>query len=69
MNLHKVTFILLIIGGLNWGLQAFGYGIGSYLSDNISRVIYLLVAASAVYEIFSHKSLCKNCAPKEGAAQ
>lgn len=62
-NLHKITFILLIIGGLNWGLEAFDYGIGNYLSSNVATIIYILVGISALYEIFSHKSLCRNCSP------
>lgn len=63
MNLHKVAFVLLVIGGLNWGLEAFNYGIGNYLPSSASMVIYLLVAASAVYEVLNHKKTCRNCAP------
>ena len=62
MSIHKVAFILLVVGGLNWGLEAFGYGIGSYLPSSVSMVIYLLVAASAVYEVLNHKKNCKECA-------
>ncbi|OHA88574.1 MAG: hypothetical protein A3C70_01215 [Candidatus Zambryskibacteria bacterium RIFCSPHIGHO2_02_FULL_43_14] len=62
MNIHKVTFILLIIGGLNWGLEAFDFGLGSYLPSGLAMVVYILVGLSAVYEIFSHKKLCRNCA-------
>jgi len=68
MNIHKVTFILLIIGGLNWGLEAFNYGVGNYLPDTVSMIIYLLVATSAIYEIYAHKKLCRDCAPQEPAA-
>ena len=60
-GLHKITFILLIIGGLNWGLEAFGYGVGSFLPDMVSKAIYLLVCISALVEIFSHKDNCKTC--------
>lgn len=67
MKLHKITFVLLIIGGLNWGLHVFGYGIGEYLSANVANVIYILVALSAIAEIFGHKKLCRNCAPQGGA--
>lgn len=59
--MHKVTFILLVIGGLNWGLEVFGYGIGNYLPATASMVVYVLVALSALYEVFSHKGLCRQC--------
>ena len=64
--LHKVTFILLIVGGLNWGLEALGYGLGNYLPSSLMMIVYILVGLSAIYEIFSHKGYCRNCAP--GAA-
>ena len=63
-GLHKVTFILLIIGGLNWGLEVFGYGVGMFLPMGIANAIYILVAISAIIEIFSHKSMCKECEVK-----
>ncbi|MEX2013356.1 MAG: DUF378 domain-containing protein [Parcubacteria group bacterium] len=66
MQIHKVTFLLLIIGGLNWGLEAFGYGIGNYVPSGLAMTVYVLVALSALYEIFSHKGLCRNCAPQGG---
>lgn len=61
MNIHKITFILLVIGGLNWGLTAVGYGIGNYLPENLAMIVYGLVGISALYEIFTHKKLCRNC--------
>ncbi len=61
MKLHKVTFILLLVGGLNWGLEVLGYGVGNYLPANVTTLVYVLVALSALYEIFSHKGLCKQC--------
>ena len=64
MNIHKVTFILLVIGGLNWGLEALGFGIGSYLPSGLAMTVYILVALSALYEIFAHKKLCRNCNPQ-----
>jgi len=64
MKIHKITFILLIIGGLNWGLEALDFGIGSYLPSGLTMTIYILIGLSAIYEIFSHKSLCRNCNPQ-----
>ena len=60
-KLHGLTFLLLVIGGLNWGLEFFGWGIGSFLPSGVASVIYLLVGLSALYEIFTHKSNCKCC--------
>ena len=59
--MHKIAFILLIIGGLNWGLEAFGYGLGNYLPAGLMMVVYILVGLSALYEVFTHKGMCKAC--------
>jgi uncharacterized membrane protein YuzA (DUF378 family) len=59
--LHKITFALLIIGGLNWGLEAFGAGVGRILPEWLSMLIYILVGVSALVEIFTHKANCKCC--------
>jgi len=60
-----VTFLLLAIGGLNWGLQgAFGWEIGQLfggMGAGVSRLIYVLVGLSAVYEIAIHKKACRFC--------
>jgi len=64
-KLHIVTFILVIVGGLNWLLLGlFGWEIGSLfggMDAMISRVIYLLVGLSAIYELATHKSRCREC--------
>jgi uncharacterized membrane protein YuzA (DUF378 family) len=62
MKLHTIAFILLIIGGLNWLLEAFGYGIGNYIPAGVAMVIYVLVGLSAIYEAVTHKSNCRHCA-------
>ena len=69
-SLHGVTFILVIIGGLNWGLVA----LGSYLGGNwnvvnlilgswsgVENLVYLLVGISAVILLVSHKKDCRMC--------
>ena len=67
MGIHTVTFILLVIGGLNWLLLGlFGWDLGVLFGGQmelISRVIYVLVGVSAVYEIFTHKTNCRACTP------
>ena len=65
-KLHMVTFILLVIGGLNWGLYALtGKDISAWLPGGMSGttawVVYLLVGLSAVYELVAHKKNCKAC--------
>lgn len=63
--LHKITFALLVVGGLNWLLVAFaGWGIGNYLGDMGAKILYVLVGVSAVYEIFTHMARCKGCVKK-----
>lgn len=64
-GIHSVTWILLIIGGLNWLLKGlFNWDIGEIFGgmDNIvSKIIYLLVGLSAIYELAMHKGTCKMC--------
>lgn len=69
-SLHMLTFILLIVGGVNWGLT----GLGGFMGGNWNLVnlilgswpalewlVYVLVGLSAVYEVFTHKANCKQC--------
>ncbi len=65
-SLHTLTFILLIVGGLNWGLEVLGWGIGSFLPMGLAKVVYLLVAIAALVEVFTHRDTCKHCEPKVG---
>lgn len=65
--MHKVTFILLVIGGLNWllvGIIPSGWEVGHLFGGMdaiVSRIIYILVGLSALYELFTHKKNCKAC--------
>lgn len=53
--LNAITLILLVVGGLNWGLVglfdfdlvAALFGAGSFLS----RLVYILVAVSAIWQL------------------
>lgn len=64
--MHMVTFLLLVVGGLNWllvGLLKWDVGMIFGGQENIiSRIVYILVGLSALFEIFTHKSTCKMCA-------
>lgn len=62
--LHMVTFTLVVVGALNWGLVAlFNFNLveaifGAY---GLSNLAYLLVGASAVWLVFTHMGDCKVC--------
>jgi len=70
-SLHTVTFILVVVGALNWGLVGLsgllGGGdwnlvkllVGSW--PVVENLVYLLVGLSAVYEVAKHKWYCKEC--------
>ncbi len=62
---HSIAFILLAIGGLNWLLVGlFQWDIGNIfggMDAAISRIVYILVGLSAVYEIATHNRRCKDC--------
>lgn len=68
-KLHMVTFVLLVIGGLNWGLEVFGWGIGKFLPSGLTTLVYALVGVSALVEIFTHKGNCKSCEVKAPVQQ
>jgi len=62
--LHITAFTLLVVGGLNWGLSAFGYNLVNILLGSwppVETVVYVLVGLSAIAEVATHKSNCKAC--------
>ncbi|MES2088203.1 MAG: DUF378 domain-containing protein [Patescibacteria group bacterium] len=70
-KLHMVTFILLVVGGLNWGLVAVGYNLVDSIfgmGSTVAMIIYGLVGLSAVYEIISHKKNCMCCEKMMGGS-
>ena len=59
-----VAFGLLVVGGLNWLLYAFGYNLVGLIFGSmpmIEKIVYILVGLSALYEAFTHKAHCKDC--------
>jgi hypothetical protein len=60
-----VTFILLVVGGLNWLLLGlFNWDIGMLFGGQtalISKIVYVLVGLSAINEIVIHRSICRMC--------
>ncbi len=65
-----VSWILLIVGGLNWGLVGLGGLMGSNWNlvamifgswPMVESLVYLLVGLSAVFELITHKANCRMC--------
>ena len=60
-NLDVLVAILLVVGGLNWGLVGFAgfdlvasiFGSGAMLS----RVVYILVGLSAIYQALQWRAI------------
>ncbi len=64
--LHMVTFILVIVGALNWGLVGiFDFNLVTWILGSvpaIERLVYILVGIAAIIEVATHKKTCKMCA-------
>lgn len=56
-KLNIIALILILIGGLNWGLVgAFKFDLVAAIFGNmsiVSRIIYILVGISAIYGAFA----------------
>ena len=68
--LHTVGFILLVVGGLNWGLVGLGGFLGGDWNvvnmilgswPSVEWLVYLLVGVSAVLALVNHKKECRLC--------
>jgi uncharacterized membrane protein YuzA (DUF378 family) len=71
--LHVVTFILVAVGGLNWGLVGLGWlVVGADTNWNVvnmilgssmqlEAIVYLLVGLSTVWLLINHPKDCKMC--------
>jgi uncharacterized membrane protein YuzA (DUF378 family) len=65
---HMVAYVLLWIGGLNWGLVGLldldlvKMVFGSW--PMLVQLVYILVGLSAVYSIATHMGDCKVCSAK-----
>jgi len=64
-TLHYITFALVVIGALNWGLVGlFNFNLVTALVGtwpSIEKIVYILVGLSAVVILVTHKKDCKNC--------
>jgi uncharacterized membrane protein YuzA (DUF378 family) len=74
--LHIIALILLVIGGLNWGLV----GTGGFVGGNwnvvnlllgawpvVEWIVYILVGLSALWILFTHKKSCRMCMSSKGS--
>ena len=68
--LHTASWILIVVGAINWGLV----GLGGFMGSNwnvvgmllgswpmLEWLVYVLVGLSGVYEIVVHKKNCRLC--------
>ena len=66
--LHMVTFALVIIGAVNWGLVGlFQFNLVNAILGSVpqlERLVYILVGVSAVYIGATHMNDCKTCSAK-----
>ena len=70
--LHVIAFILVAVGGINWGLAGLSMlsGGGDWnvvhmllgSSMELEAVVYVLVGVSAVWMLMTHKKDCRACA-------
>ena len=66
--LHMAAFILVVVGGVNWGLMGLmNFNLVNALLGSmpvVEKIVYILVGASAVYLAATHMGDCKVCAKK-----
>lgn len=66
--LHMTAYILLWVGGLNWGLvgllnlNVVEMILGSW--PILVKLVYILVGVSAVWVLLTHQKDCKVCGQK-----
>ena len=68
-GLHMVSFTLLVVGGLNWGLSALGWNVVDMILGSwptVEKLVYILVGLAAIYEVATHKANCKMCGSGTG---
>jgi uncharacterized membrane protein YuzA (DUF378 family) len=66
--LHILTFLLVVVGALNWGLVGlFDLNLVAVILGGfpgLEQLVYVLVGASAVYLVATHMGDCKVCSKK-----
>lgn len=69
--LHVIGWILVVVGGLNWGLIGLSYLIGGGNWNVVNLIlgawpqaealVYILVGLAAVWSLIKHRGECKEC--------
>ena len=64
-TLHMGAYLLLWVGGINWGLVGlFDLDLVNTIFGSmpmVAQLIYVLVGASAIFSLATHMSDCKVC--------
>lgn len=58
-----IAWILLVVGGLNWGLVALNYNLVEMIfgaGTGLTQIVYALVGIAAIYAII-RKMTCSSC--------
>ncbi len=67
---HGLSLVLLLVGGLTWGLVGLGALVGSDWNvvrmifgswPQLESLVYVLVGLAALYELATHRKNCKAC--------
>ena len=68
-TLHMVAYVLLWVGGLNWGLVGLlDLNLVTMVFGDwpmLVQLVYILVGLSAVYSLATHMGDCKVCSKKK----
>ncbi len=69
--LHMVAFLLVAVGGLNWGLVGLGWLVSASdwnvvhmilgSSMMLEAVVYVVVGLATVWLVIGHKKDCRMC--------
>lgn len=67
--IHLITYSLVIVGAVNWGLVGLldlnlvNLLLGSW--PILEKIAYILVGISVVYDFVAHMKYCKYCSEKK----
>ena len=69
-SVHIISFILLVVGGLNWGLVGIGVDdlVTRFLGDGLAQAVFILVGLAAIVEVVTHKKSCNACGASGSSA-
>lgn len=71
-TLYTISFVLLVIGGLNWLLEGFNWNLVEAIfgaGTTITKIVYIIVGLATLIVIFARKGICKNCENSTPAPQ